>query len=50
MVGMLRVTPNEMLTYDLNPEDSRERTDEGMELILRACKEPQPFGWSGRHF
>src|SRR6266849_4594994 len=41
---------NEMLTYDLNPEESRERTDEGMELILRAWREPQPFGWQGRHF
>ena len=44
IVGMLRGTTNEMLTYDLNPEESRERTDEGMELILRAWKEPQPFG------
>src|SRR6266852_8845419 len=41
---------NEMLTYDLNPEESRERTVDGMELILRAWKEPQPFGWQGRHF
>jgi alkanesulfonate monooxygenase SsuD/methylene tetrahydromethanopterin reductase-like flavin-dependent oxidoreductase (luciferase family) len=31
IVGMLRGTTNEMLTYDLNPEESRERTDEGME-------------------
>jgi alkanesulfonate monooxygenase SsuD/methylene tetrahydromethanopterin reductase-like flavin-dependent oxidoreductase (luciferase family) len=36
IVGMLRGTTNEMMTYDLNPEESRERTDEGMELILRA--------------
>ena len=50
IVGMLRGTTNEMLTYDLNPEESRERTDEGMELILRAWKEPEPFGWQGRHF
>src|SRR5438067_7952710 len=50
IVGMLRGTTNEMMTYHLNPEESRERTDEGMELILRAWKEPQPFGWQGRHF
>ncbi len=49
IVGMLRGTTNEMLTYDL-PEESRERADEGMELILRAWKEPEPFGWQGRHF
>ena len=50
IVGMLRGTTNEMLTYDLNPEESRERANEGMELILRAWKKSQPFGWQGRHF
>jgi len=50
VVGLLRGTSNESLTYDLNPQEARERTDEGMELILRAWTEPQPFGWQGRHF
>src|SRR5262249_31408503 len=50
VVGMLRGTSNEMMTYNLNPAEPRERTDEGMELILRAWKEPQPFAWQGRHF
>ena len=50
MVGLLRGTANEAMTYDLNPQEARERTDEGMELILRAWTEPQPFGWQGRHF
>src|SRR5471030_554326 len=50
VVGLLRGTTNEALTYDLNPQESRERTDEGMELILKAWTEPQPFGWQGRHF
>jgi alkanesulfonate monooxygenase SsuD/methylene tetrahydromethanopterin reductase-like flavin-dependent oxidoreductase (luciferase family) len=50
VVGLLRGTSNESLTYDLNPTEARERTDEGMELILRAWAEPQPFGWQGRHF
>ena len=50
VVGLLRGTSNEALTYDLNPQESRERTDEGMELILKAWAEPQPFGWQGRHF
>src|SRR5262245_45352215 len=36
VVGLLRGTSNESLTYDLNPAESRERTDEGMDLILRA--------------
>jgi alkanesulfonate monooxygenase SsuD/methylene tetrahydromethanopterin reductase-like flavin-dependent oxidoreductase (luciferase family) len=50
VVGLLRGTTNEALTYDLNPQESRERTDEGMELILKAWTEPEPFGWQGRHF
>ena len=50
IVGMLRGTTNEYLTFDLNPQEARERTDEGMELILKAWTEPQPFGWQGRHF
>lgn len=50
VVGLLRGTTNEALTYDVNPRESRERTDEGMELILKAWTEPQPFGWQGRHF
>ena len=50
VVGLLRGTTNEALTYDLNPTEARERTDEGMELLLRAWTEPQPFGWEGRYF
>ena len=50
VVGLLRGTSNESLTYDLNPLEARERTDEGMELILRAWSEPAPFGWQGRHY
>ncbi len=50
VVGLLRGTTNESLTYDLNPAEARARTDEGMELILRAWTEPRPFGWQGRHF
>jgi alkanesulfonate monooxygenase SsuD/methylene tetrahydromethanopterin reductase-like flavin-dependent oxidoreductase (luciferase family) len=50
VVGMLRGTTNEMITYDLNPGESRARTDEGMELVLKAWTEPQPFGWQGRYF
>ena len=33
--GLLRGTTNEYLSYDLNPKEARERTDEGMELILQ---------------
>ena len=50
IVLFLRGTPNEILTYRNNPDESREITQEGVELILRAWTEPQPFGWEGRYF
>jgi len=50
IVLFLRGTPNEILTYRNNPNESREITQEGVELILRAWTEPQPFGWEGRYF
>ena len=50
VVGLLRGTTNEYLTFGLNPAEARERTTEGMELMLKAWTEPQPFGWQGRHY
>jgi alkanesulfonate monooxygenase SsuD/methylene tetrahydromethanopterin reductase-like flavin-dependent oxidoreductase (luciferase family) len=50
IVLFLRGTPNEILTYRNNADESREITHEGVELILRAWTEPQPFGWEGRYF
>jgi alkanesulfonate monooxygenase SsuD/methylene tetrahydromethanopterin reductase-like flavin-dependent oxidoreductase (luciferase family) len=50
VVGLLRGTTGEYLSYGLNPAEARERTTEAMELILKAWTEPQPFGWQGRHF
>jgi alkanesulfonate monooxygenase SsuD/methylene tetrahydromethanopterin reductase-like flavin-dependent oxidoreductase (luciferase family) len=50
VVGLLRGTTGEYLSYGLNPEEARERTTEAEELILKAWTEPQPFGWQGRHF
>lgn len=48
VLGLLRGTTNEYLSFDLNPAEGRERTEEGSELILKAWTEPQPFGWQGR--
>jgi alkanesulfonate monooxygenase SsuD/methylene tetrahydromethanopterin reductase-like flavin-dependent oxidoreductase (luciferase family) len=50
VVGLLRGTTGEYLSYGLNPAEARERTTEGMELVLKAWTEPQPFGWQGRHY
>jgi alkanesulfonate monooxygenase SsuD/methylene tetrahydromethanopterin reductase-like flavin-dependent oxidoreductase (luciferase family) len=50
MVGLLRGTTHEYLVYSVKPKEARDRTTEGMELILKAWTEPHPFSWEGRHF
>ena len=46
----LRGTANEILTYRSNPDEAQAVTQEGIDLILHAWTEPQPFGWEGRYF
>lgn len=50
IVLFLRGTANEILTYRNNPDEARAVTQEGIDLILHAWTEPQPFGWEGRYF
>ncbi len=50
IAGMLRGTPNEYITYNVNPAESRGRFQEALELIRMAWTEPEPFGWQGRYY
>jgi alkanesulfonate monooxygenase SsuD/methylene tetrahydromethanopterin reductase-like flavin-dependent oxidoreductase (luciferase family) len=50
MVLFLRGTANEILTYRSNPDEAQAVTREGIDLILHAWTEPQPFGWEDRYF
>ncbi len=50
VIGFLRGTPNEDQTYGVNPSEGRGRLFEGMDLILKALTEPQPFSWEGRYY
>ena len=50
IAGMLRGTPNEYVTYNTNPAESRDIFEEAILLIQHAWKQSQPFGWEGRHF
>jgi alkanesulfonate monooxygenase SsuD/methylene tetrahydromethanopterin reductase-like flavin-dependent oxidoreductase (luciferase family) len=38
------------LSYGVNPEETRARTQEATTLILRAFTEGRPFGWIGRYY
>jgi alkanesulfonate monooxygenase SsuD/methylene tetrahydromethanopterin reductase-like flavin-dependent oxidoreductase (luciferase family) len=50
IAGMMRGTPNEYVTYDINPSESRERFAEALHLIRRSWSQPDPFGWSGKYY
>jgi alkanesulfonate monooxygenase SsuD/methylene tetrahydromethanopterin reductase-like flavin-dependent oxidoreductase (luciferase family) len=50
VVLFLKGTPNEHATYGTNPAETREITQEGVQLIKRAWTEPQPFSWEGKFF
>jgi alkanesulfonate monooxygenase SsuD/methylene tetrahydromethanopterin reductase-like flavin-dependent oxidoreductase (luciferase family) len=50
VVGFLRGTGNEDQTFSVSPTETRGRSLESMELILKALTEPQPFGWEGRFY
>ena len=50
VMGFLRGTPNEDQVYGVNPAEGRGRMLEGMDLILKAMTEPQPFSWEGQYY
>ncbi len=50
IAGMLRGSPNEYVTYNINPAESRGRFEEALQLIKVAWTETEPFGWQGRYY
>jgi len=48
--GFVRGIGCEYHSFHLNPTYSRERTEEGIDLILRAWTEPGPFSFWGKHY
>ena len=50
VVAFMRGTLSEDQVYDLNPFEGRDRLLEGMDLVIRALTEPQPFSWEGRFY
>ena len=50
IVGLFRGSPNEYVTYNINPAESRERFQESLQLIKMAWTEPEPFGWHGKYY
>jgi alkanesulfonate monooxygenase SsuD/methylene tetrahydromethanopterin reductase-like flavin-dependent oxidoreductase (luciferase family) len=50
IVLFLRGTPNEHGTYDTPAAATRSMTQEGIDLILKAWTEREPFSWQGEHY
>ena len=50
VVAFMRGTLSEDQVYSLNPVEGRDKLIEGMDLVLRALTEPQPFSWEGRYY
>lgn len=50
IMAFLRGVPSEDLPYSMNPAEGRGRLFEGMDLVLKALTEPQPFSWEGRFY
>ena len=50
VAGMLRGTPNEYVTYNINPAESRARFEEALALIKMAWTQTEPFGWLGKYY
>jgi alkanesulfonate monooxygenase SsuD/methylene tetrahydromethanopterin reductase-like flavin-dependent oxidoreductase (luciferase family) len=50
VAGMLRGTPNEYVTYNVNPAESRARFEEALKLIRTAWSQTEPFGWLGKYY
>jgi alkanesulfonate monooxygenase SsuD/methylene tetrahydromethanopterin reductase-like flavin-dependent oxidoreductase (luciferase family) len=49
-VLFLRGTPNELGAYADAPAHPRAMTQEGIDLILKAWREDEPFAWDGAHY
>ena len=50
VVAFMRGVLSEDQVYDLNPAEGRAKLIEGMDLVIKALTEPQPFSWEGRHY
>jgi alkanesulfonate monooxygenase SsuD/methylene tetrahydromethanopterin reductase-like flavin-dependent oxidoreductase (luciferase family) len=48
--GFVRGIGCEYYSFGVNPAHSRQRTEEGIDLILRAWSEPGPFSFWGKHY
>lgn len=50
IMAFMRGVPTEDQVYSVNPAEGRGRLIEGMDLVIKALTERQPFSWEGRYY
>lgn len=50
VMAFMRGVPTEDQVYGVNPAEGRGRLIEGMDLVIKALTERQPFSWEGRYY
>jgi len=50
VMAFMRGVPTEDQVYGVNPAEGRGRLLEGMDLVIKALTERQPFSWEGRYY
>ena len=50
VVAFMRGTPNEDAVHGVDREEARSRLLEGMDIVLNAISQPEPFSWHGEHY
>ncbi len=50
IAGLIRGVPQNYAAYNVDPNESRARFDEGIELMLRAWTSTEPFAWESEHY
>ena len=50
IAGMMRGIPHEYRAYNINPDESHERLDEAIRLIVKCWTSDEPFRWEGKHY
>ena len=50
VAGFMRGIPHEYVAYNVAADESYNRMEEAVELILKCWTEPEPFGWEGEFY
>ena len=50
IAGLIRGVPQNYAAYNVDPDESRARFSEGLELVEKAWSSPEVFAWESEHY